>query len=342
MSEILAPTEANLTKIVHELESGFPVALPTETVYGLAGNAFDENAVLRIFSYKQRPKFDPLIVHVSQDYRDLDRLQESGLVDLSSWSQQQRALARMLAEKFWPGALTLLFPRGPKISTLVTADLPHVALRMPANDIFQDVLGRLHFPLAAPSANKFMRTSPTNTADVLSQGFSELKYIAEGGDTDIGLESTVVRVTPLGALEILRPGGVCKEQLSQIASTVEFYKDGDHLPHAPGMLKVHYAPSKPAYLFEDFQVVAEALAKSSKALLLMATDDQLPLSLEDDQVRVLSRDGSDTVAAKNLFRILNEYSRSDYDMLFVERPKLQSGLWAAVHDKLSKACRQWP
>ena len=220
----------NVTKACRELVAGNLVGIPTETVYGLAGNAFDPSVVAKIFEVKKRPSFDPLIVHIpSQSY----------LEHIVSGIPEQ---ADMLARHFWPGPLTLVMSKQKLVPDLLTSGLPTVAVRVPNHDLTLELLERLDFPLASPSANPFGYVSPTTPQHVISQLGNDIPYILDGGACTVGIESTIVGFEPNGPV-IYRPGGISKEEIEQVIGKVSD-KTNTAATLAPGMLKSHYSPSK--------------------------------------------------------------------------------------------------
>ncbi len=214
------------------LEAGNVVGIPTETVYGLAGNALDPDAVLTIFRVKNRPSFDPLIVHTD------------AISKLDHFVTHIPEPVRRLAEAFWPGPLTLLFPKRDLIPDLVTAGLPAVAIRIPRHPLTLSLLRSLDFPLAAPSANPFGYISPTTAQHVADQLGNQVPYILDGGSADIGLESTIIGVEN-NQLTVFRLGGMALEQIEAVAGPVAVRTHSTSNPAAPGMLSSHYAPRKP-------------------------------------------------------------------------------------------------
>jgi L-threonylcarbamoyladenylate synthase len=247
------------------LSAGEIVGMPTETVYGLAGDAFDEGALRRIFEAKGRPTHDPLILHVVLPAAGGGAsawLVELGIVDGTRLSEAARTTVDRLAASFWPGPLTLVLPRGERVPHLATSGLDTVAVRAPAHPVAQAVLKAVDVPLAAPSANRFGRISPTTAEHVLEELDGRIPLILDGGPSEVGVESTVVQVTPDGGIECLRPGGVPMEALLTVCpldpGTVRADAPGERqrapagnvgapLP-SPGMLESHYAPACPVVL----------------------------------------------------------------------------------------------
>jgi L-threonylcarbamoyladenylate synthase len=298
---------------------GGVVAFPTETVYGLGANALDPMAVARIFEVKERPSFDPLIVHIA----DLEQLQ------VLSTSEDPRI--GKLAEAFWPGPLTLILPKTDRVPDIVTSGLPTVGIRMPDHPMALELIRESGCPLAAPSANKFGRLSPTRAAHV-ERHLPEVDYILDGGTTRVGLESTIVRLESDGFL-ILRPGGITREDLVAVlpesAKTVEAGS-----PEAPGMLDSHYSPSKPFYLYRP-----EILntIEPSKAGFISFKGEMPGDFLE---TRILSPKGDLKEYATKIFSALHELQESEVDVILAEAIP-ETGIGIAIMDRLRKAAHPW-
>ncbi len=212
------------------------VAIPTETVYGLAGSIYSEVAIRKIFKTKERPFFDPLIVHVSSI--------EMARSLTTRWDKT----CDVLATKFWPGPLTLVIPKNEKINDLITSGLPDVGLRCPNNKVTLELIAKTKTPLAAPSANKFTKISPTKASHVKDE-FGESVYILDDGPCSVGIESTVIGVLP-DRIQIYRPGAVTKSELEKALKDANIdlcVKEGES-PVSPGALKHHYMPKKPITL----------------------------------------------------------------------------------------------
>ncbi|HTN74196.1 MAG TPA: L-threonylcarbamoyladenylate synthase [Pirellulaceae bacterium] len=253
-AEILTPDSESIAQAAAALLRGDVVGMPTETVYGLAGCVFQESALAKIFSVKERPTFDPLICHVAQDESDhrpwLPRLAELGLVDVAALSELAQQRITALTAAFWPGPLTLVLPKLPAVPDLATSGLPTVAVRCPRHRVAQALLRAVGEPLAAPSANRFGRISPTSASHVRDELGERISLILDGGDCEVGIESTVLLVEPAGAVWHLRPGGVSPAMILERTSiSVERPTTADHaggtaVP-SPGLLASHYAPRKP-------------------------------------------------------------------------------------------------
>ncbi len=303
------------------LRDGQVVAVPTETVYGLAADALDQDAALRIFDAKERPKFDPLIVHLP-DREWLDRL--------TTVPDEDRELVGRLIERFWPGPLTLVLPKKEIVPDVVTAGLDTVAVRLSSHPGFRRILQELDRPLAAPSANRFGRISPTEARHVLSELGTRIPLVIDGGPTVIGLESTVLAIKN-GRGRVLRKGPIIAEELSQLH--IDQALDESDQIASPGQLPSHYAPRSPLRLIKraaDFQPEKE------KRVGLLQFRDRGEEAGEFAAVRTLSASGNLEEAAKNLFRLMRELDAADLDLIVAEEVPDQ-GLGAAIMDRLRRA-----
>ena len=306
------------------LRKGRLVAIPTETVYGLAGNALDENAVMQIFSTKQRPFFDPLIVHVS------------GIAEVEKYVEEIPAAARLLMEKFWPGPLTILLKKKSIIPDLVTSGLDTVAVRMPDHPLTLELLKALDFPLAAPSANPFGYISPTTAQHVADQLGGKLEYILDGGPCDVGIESTIVGFEN-EKLVVYRLGGTTVNEISAVVGEVLVAPNSTSNPKAPGMLKSHYAPSKPLY-FGNLKELMKEHAKSNFAILCF-TGKEINAAIKSNVIIRLSPEGKMEEAARNLFSALRQLDRMQVDCILAEQfPDVELG--KAINDRLKRASVQ--
>ena len=298
-TETLAADKGGILHASEILREGGLVALPTETVYGLAARADDDAAVARIYAAKGRPSFNPLIVHVAS-------------MDAARKLAQFPAQAEALAEAHWPGPLTLVLPRRPdaRLAEAVTAGLETVAIRMPNHPVMRDILGELAIPLAAPSANRSGFISPTSPAHVLASLDGRIDAVVDGGTCDAGLESTIVAVREDGRVDILRPGPLIIEGENAASGNVE----------APGQLASHYAPGKPVRLD-----VSDA-----------EPDEFLIGFGEVEGDCSLSLDGSLTEAASRLYACLHMGAASDQGRIAVA-PVPDTGIGRAINDRLRRA-----
>lgn len=300
------------------LRSGGLVAFPTETVYGLGADATDAHAAARIYEAKGRPSFNPLIAHVP----DLAAAQREGVFD---------AAALTLARAFWPGPLTLVVPVAPggTVSELSRAGLESVGLRVPSHPVAQALLRAVGRPVAAPSANRSGHVSPTSAAHVLADLDGRIDAVLDGGDSAVGLESTIVACLE-GTVTLLRPGAITRGDLAAaLGRDVATAADDDaHAPQSPGRLAAHYAPATPVRL--------DATAVPPGALLL-AYGPALPAGAERARVvHNLSQLGNPVEAAANLYAALRFLDSLGGDAIFVARIP-QTGLGEAINDRLRRA-----
>lgn len=306
---------------VELLRKGELVTLPTETVYGLAADALNSIAVAKIFEVKERPRFDPLIVHLP-NREWLERIAELQAGD--------RQLILKLVDKFWPGPFTMVLPKRDIVPDIVTAGLDTVAVRLSAHPVFAEIVDELDEPLAAPSANRFGRISPTTAQHVLDELDSRIPLIIDGGPTEHGLESTIVAVHN-GKIAILRRGPITHEQLSEFAEVVS--GTGTRRISAPGQLPSHYAPTTPLRLIDN----AEAFPRQKNQRVgLLAWSGDYRSSQAFAAVRNLSDVGDLREAAANLFRYLRELDALSLDLIVAERIP-SHGLGAAIMDRLERA-----
>ncbi|MEX2596082.1 MAG: L-threonylcarbamoyladenylate synthase [Salibacteraceae bacterium] len=309
----------NIDEAKKRLEGGELVAIPTETVYGMAANAFDEQAVKRIFAVKNRPFYDPLILHTSS------------LEKIASWQLVIPQPLNVLAEKYWPGPLTLLLPKTKFISDFVTAQLPRVAIRIPNHPMALALLEKLNFPLAAPSANPFGYVSPTTAQHVKQHFEGKINMILDGGDCDVGIESTIVGMEDKEVV-VYRLGGLSLEKIETLVGPVKV-KASSSKPDAPGMLIRHYSPGKEVIAI-DSQEELNAISIKQTAFILY--DLEKPEVHQENLIH-LSRNASDEEAARNFYRALQHWEgRSDIRRIVIQRLP-DFGLGRAINDRLKRA-----
>ncbi len=346
MTKILTSDLKDLQLAVADLNAGNPVGIPTETVYGLAADAFSAAAVAQVYAVKARPSFDPVIVHVAAERATLACLIADGIVADTGFTPVASQKISNIINELWPGPLTVLLPRGPKIPEIVTAGSRWVGVRVPAHPVTQRLLSLYDGPLAAPSANRFGRISPTSAQDVLADLAGRINYIVDGGVCQHGVESTVVRVQEKGdaGLEVLRPGAISIETLREIAGDAEIslHPKGSGTIESPGQLDLHYAPSKPVWrvLVAGETGVAEAMPARAFGVLYCTGAQQNSLSFQavPTAVRVLSPKSDDQEAAQNLFRHLRELDAAEnVESILVCPPPTNTGLWLAIADRLQRA-----
>lgn len=314
----------DLAKAGELIRKGRLVAFPTETVYGLGANALDPQAVAKIFEAKGRPHFDPLIVHVGTT-RDLELL-------VATFPE----MANPLAERFWPGPLTLVLPKTSRVPDLVTSGLPTVAVRIPRHSMAQKLLEAAGVPIAAPSANRFGRLSPTRAEHVLEQLGERIDYILDGGPTEVGVESTVLDLTTTPP-RLLRPGGIALEDLEELLGEIETapeVREGE-TPAAPGMLTKHYAPRTRVVVIDSLEDLPANRAQS--ALLTLA-----PVSDADKAgfltVETLSPTGDLREAATKFFATMRQLDDAGAEQIVALRFP-NRGLGRALNDRLERAAK---
>ncbi len=308
--------ESAAAEAARVLRAGGVVAVPTETVYGLACDALEAAAAAAAFAAKERPSFDPLIVHIA----------EAGWIEkLSAPGGAVLGLARQLAEAFWPGPLTMVLPSGAVVPDIVRSGLPTVALRCSAHPVMAAVVGALGGPVAAPSANRFGRISPVTAAHVVEELGGRIPLVLDGGPCRHGLESTIVAVNP-GRLVLLRPGPVTREELEKFA-TVE-RAEREAVVSAPGMLESHYAPRAPlTILAPDVPPPRDAAASG---LLVFGG------GWAGDFAAVEELPGDPAEAAPQFFAALRRLDASGVARIYA-RAIPESGLGMAIMDRLRRA-----
>lgn len=318
---MITETGTDISKAVSFLQAGELVAIPTETVYGLAANAFNEDAVLKIYEAKQRPQFNPLIVHVAS-------LNKAAL-----YIKHMPAEAIKLAAAYWPGPLTLLFNKTELIPDLVTAGSSRVAIRIPNHPVTLQLLEQLDFPLAAPSANPSGYVSPTTATHVYEGLHGKIPYILDGGDCTVGVESTIAGWNEDDELEIYRLGGISVEQMEDVTGKkINISKKMTENPSTPGQLKSHYATTTPLFMGHAGEVLRRF---EDQKIILINFTERNP-DVPDEQQFILSPTGTMEEAAKNLFRILREADRLKADVILAE-PLPNKGLGRAINDRLERA-----
>lgn len=297
------------------------VAVPTETVYGLAGNALSEKAVRKIFNVKGRPLIDPLITHFKS-------------ADAAFSHVRGSELAEALAAAFWPGPLTLVLDKMATIPDLVTAGLSSAAVRVPNQPLMQALLQTLEFPLAAPSANPFGYVSPTRPEHVAQTLGPKIAAILDGGSCQHGIESTVLDLRDSGNIRILRPGPIGAEAIESLLGRKILQSrpsnSAQEAQTSPGQLTKHYSPKTKIEIVEHGQV--QFLPQNSAAIVT----NRRPLGIEQDDVYWLSEDGDLTELARNFFDMLQKLDRMKYSKLIIEAAP-ERGLGVALNDRLKRA-----
>ncbi len=312
----------DLEKAIAALNNNEIVAIPTETVYGLAGNAYNEIALKKIFGLKKRPYYNPLIVHIkSIDY-------------LAEVAKDIPPIALKLAKEFWPGSLTLIFDRQPIIPDLVTGGKDTVAVRMPNHPLTLRLLNKLSFPLAAPSANPFGSISPTKAAHVDDYFKENLPIILDGGDCSKGIESTIIGFIN-GRPMLYRHGSISIEEIENIVGKVTIQIHNESAPIAPGMLAKHYAPTTSIILVDTIKAVLQNFENKKIGVLVFKE------SFIDEriiQTEVLSKTGDLNEAASNLYDAMHRLDKAGLDIIIAERfPNI--GLGNSINDRLERATK---
>ncbi len=315
------------------LRDGGVVALPTETVYGLAADAFNADAVAKVFAVKERPSFDPLIVHVAsrRDLRLVARVPE-----------EIEDVVERLTERFWPGPLTLILPRQPELPDLVTSGLPTVAVRQSAHPVFRAVGRALGSPIAAPSANRFGSISPTSAGAVLKELDGRIPLVVDAGACAEGLESTIISIEPREGkkpvFHLHRSGPVTREMLREFGKVEAVRQPVGGSPAAPGQLPSHYAPRTPLILLErpeDFQ--PEPGLRYGLLSYTGAADGKYVKLHPWERVEALSPgSGKLAEAAIRLFFVMRQLDEAGLDRIVAE-PVSAVGLGAAIMDRLHRA-----
>jgi len=319
---IKSATSEAIVEAAEILKSGGLVGMPTETVYGLAANALDGQAVAKIFEAKGRPSFNPLIIHVP------DIESAKAYVEITE-------VARLAAHHFWPGPLTLILPRkeGCPVSELASAGLDTLAIRVPSHPAAQELLKTCKLPVAAPSANKSGSLSPTTPAHVHDSLGASVDLILASGSCDVGLESTVLDLSGEKPV-ILRPGAVTAENLEEALGVSVEHEQGDtDAPKSPGMLLKHYAPDIPVRLNAIDVQEGEALLAFGSDKFMVARD------FPSDMRRNLSESQDLHEAAANLFAMLKELDQSGANGIAVMAVP-ENGIGAAINDRLKRAAQK--
>jgi L-threonylcarbamoyladenylate synthase len=299
------------------------IGIPTETVYGLAGNAFSESAIKKIFALKKRPYYNPLIVHIKS----------ASL--LNTIARDIPEMAQRLAEEFWPGPLTLVLKKQPHISDYITAGKDTVAIRVPNHPIALALLEKLDFPLAAPSANPFGSISPTSAMHVSNYFEDKLDVILEGGECERGIESTIIGFEDNQPV-LYRYGSISVEEIEKIVGKLKIIINNDSKPNSPGMLSRHYAPITNTYLTNNVSELLK-IFHGKKIGLLLFKDGVL-----NDQVtiqEVLSENGDLKEAARKLYGALHRLDKSNLDVIIAEKFP-NEGLGITLNDRLERAVKK--
>jgi len=293
---------SDINLAAEEILKGNIIGIPTETVYGLGANALDEDAVIKIFEAKDRPRFNPLIVHLSE------------IDEVAKYVTEIPEMFIALYEKFSPGPITYVLKKNNFISDIVTAGSETVAIRFPSHKVFRELLNKVKVPIAAPSANRFGRISPTNSDDVVKELSGKINYILEGGSSEVGIESTVIDLSGEKPV-ILRHGFISKEDIESVTGKTDEHQSGKI--HSPGMLLNHYAPVTPLFLVEK-------------------ANDLENYKNEKYGVLDLSKYENLKEAAKHLFSDLRKLDEAGYEAIASSKVE-DKGIGIAINERLEKA-----
>jgi L-threonylcarbamoyladenylate synthase len=318
---MLTDIGTDINKAAQLLTDGNVISIPTETVYGAAANALNEDAVLKIYEIKQRPQFNPLIVHVAS------------MEQAEQYIAHIPFKASLLANAFWPGPLTLLFAKKEVIPDLVTAGSKKVAIRIPNHPLTLELLNKINFPVAAPSANPSGYVSPTSAEHVYEHLHGKIPYILDGGHCTVGVESTILGWNEDDEPEVYRPGGISVEAIEEVLKQkIRIKKHISENPNSPGQLKSHYATHTPLHMGHT----TELLRRFEDDKIVLINFTELNPDLDKEYQFILSPSGSLEEAAKNLFRILRQADALQADVILAE-PLPNNGLGIAINDRLERA-----
>jgi len=314
-------SDQDIEHAVAVLRSGGLVAFPTETVYGLGADASNAEAVAKIFAVKDRPASHPLIVHLPD------------AVQVANWARDVPEAARKLARRFWPGPLTLILRRAQAVSDAVTGGQDTVALRVPSHPVALQLLGRFGGGIAAPSANRHGRVSATTAEHVRHEFGEAIECVLDGGETDVGIESTIVDLsgqTPM----LLRPGWIGPAELEEVLGVALAAAAAD-APRAPGTLAKHYAPQTPLIVmeFDLLMELAATLTRVGKRVAALVMTDRRPVH---EGLTWITAPGDPAAYAHTLYANLRELDEAGCETILVERPP-QGAEWMAINDRLTRA-----
>jgi L-threonylcarbamoyladenylate synthase len=335
---LLKISDETIRQAAAHIVRGGIAAFPTETVYGLGADAFNPGALALIFEIKNRPRFDPLIVHIAA-VNSLEKI-----VDLSLLDTDAKKKLEALTEKFWPGPLTLILPKKQTVPDLATGGLPTVAVRLPSLATARQLIALSSGAVAAPSANPFGFLSPTSAEHVLAMLGDKIEIILDGGPTQVGLESTVLDIYS-GQARILRPGGIPKEAIEAVIGPLaENTAQDDTAVNgaiSPGMMKSHYAPRASLEIY-DSETLSEIHAENNIAFLffdsaaLKLWQKKQKLSQEKITFKILSKTGNITEAAAHFFQALHELDKPEISRIYAQAAP-NEGLGIAINDRLYRA-----
>ncbi len=319
---IYKPSDKNIDLAAKLIKEGGLVAFPTETVYGLGANGFNPLAVAKIFEVKNRPSFNPLILHIAakEQIREISTCGNSKIDEL--------------AEKFMPGPLTLVLPKRESVPDIVTSGKPSVGIRMPANEVAQKFIEACGVPIAAPSANSFGMLSPTTAEHVEKQLGDKIDFILDGGKSEVGVESTIIEYSD-GKFYLLRFGGLPVEEIESVIGEKLELKQNSVSPNSPGQLKSHYAPEIPIKFIDEVNL--NEINPTETGLLVFRKNTY---GGDFALIKTLSPSGDLREASANLFAFLHEFENSGVKTILVEKINAP-GLGRAIADRLQKAVNRY-
>ena len=324
MTAILQASKKSIQEAAKQLSRGEVVAIPTETVYGLAANALNADAILRVFEVKERPHFDPLIIHTTKtQFSELDNLVDQSRLSPNAYEHAHRLTS------LWPGPLTLVLPKHSQVPDLATSGFDTVAIRSPAHPIARAIIDTLGHPVVAPSANQFSRISPTTAAHVYKELGGRISLIVDAGPASLGIESTIVGIEDEGIARLLRPGATPVEKIENLLG----------MPlkpplrnNAPGMSASHYAPRKPLVL-EGNSPLHGRLAW----LLFQDSPKQTWRDAYGPPIAIEILKGSSNDVARELFGALRRLDESPASWILAENYPFRQGMGLAIQDRLERA-----
>lgn len=315
----------DIKKAAKLLKEGNLVAIPTETVYGLAADASNKEALHKLFDAKGRPRNHPVIVHIASE------------AQLTDWVEEVPPIARELAKKFWPGPLTMIFKKKPHVLTDVTGGQDTVAIRVPRHETALKLLQEFGGGLAAPSANRFGKLSPTEAADVANEFDNEVAYVLDGGTCDVGIESTIVDMSGKQP-RVLRPGMLNLEMLNQVEGLSATHNE-EETPSvkAPGTLKSHYSPMTPVMLVDadELKTVLKKLNGQQKTAAVLSFNEEAKNG-DEQQTAWIAVPQDPDIYARNLYGNLRRLDTFKCDWIIVERVP-QQDRWSGIRDRLQRA-----
>ncbi len=320
--KILSPTKTNINLAATAIKSGGLVAFPTETVYGLGANGFDSIAVAKIFEAKNRPSFNPLILHLPS---------KSYLEQVTTCTNEK---VMLLIDSFLPGPLTLVLPKSKNVPEIVSAGNPSVGIRIPDNKIALDFISACEVPVAAPSANMFGMLSPTTAEHVAEQLGERIDFIIDGGNCNVGVESTIIEFDG-NDFHILRHGGLPVEKIEKLLDEKLPFKSDAIKPNSPGQLKSHYAPRVPVAFVDEVNI--ETVNREKTGILIFSERKKFG---DFSSEKILSERGDMEEASANLFNYLHKLEEENLDLILVEKVP-EKGLGKAIMDRLVKATNRY-